>query len=198
MPPFPQWEIQRSQEILTANGFGHTPEAWQQAAHHSDGLIRVSAYHLLSHLPEPENIALFEKGLTDADESVKVLAAYGLLRLGDESHKDIIEEIARLNVEAYLAAPRAAGILGSLGEATAFKTILRGMQSELSVIRIWSIKNVLPFAALHGQAYGPDKNIDIWAFYAQALQDPEANVRAGGPSPTERAKHSRSLKAIRP
>lgn len=175
--PFSESETQRNRQILTANGFGDTIAEWRRAAEHTNGLIRVAAYHLLTRQPDSQDEGLFRRGLQDRDESVRALAAYGLIRLGDDSVKGVIEEIARLDVEAFLGAPRAAGILGELGEPAGFATILRGMKSNLSVIRVWTMKNALPFAALHGQEYASGKTIDIWALYTQALQDSDRNVR---------------------
>jgi hypothetical protein len=51
--PYSEWEEVRSQELLTANGFGNTPAEWRRAAGHADGLIRGTAFYLLAREPDP-------------------------------------------------------------------------------------------------------------------------------------------------
>jgi hypothetical protein len=174
--PYSEWEAYRSQELLAANGFGDTRDEWRRAAGHSSGLIRSAATYLLSREPEPQDEALFRVGLEDTDQNVQSLAAYGLYKLGDESVVPTLETIAGLDVNVYTAAPRAAGILGEIGEPAAFATIEAAMDSELVYVRLFAIENAPPFVPLHGETYAPGKTIDIWALYRRALQDESSQV----------------------
>jgi len=176
--PYSEWETTRSQELLTANGFGSTADEWRRAAGHTNGLLRGTAYYLLTRHPERQDENLFRQGLDDIDETVQVISAYGLYQLGDRSALPALEKIARYDVGAHLAAARAAGILGELGDPTAFATIQNAMQSEQRYVRLFAIENAMPFAPLHGQTYAPGKTIDIWGLYRQALQDENDQVRS--------------------
>jgi hypothetical protein len=176
--PYSEWETVRSQELLTANGFGSTTDEWRRAAGHANGLIRGTAYYLLTRHPEEQDENLYRQGLDDLDETVQVISAYGLYHLGDRSVLPTLEKIARLDVGAHTAAARAAGILGELGDPTAFATIEKAMQNEQRYVRLFAIENAMPFVPLHGQTYAPGKNIDIWELYRQALQDENDQVRS--------------------
>lgn len=176
--PYSEWEAQRSQELLTANGFGNTPDEWRRAAEHSDGLIRGMAYYLLARQPDPFDEALFRQGLEDSDQTVQSLVAYALYRLGDASAELTLHRIAQLEVNAHLAAPLAASLLAELGEPSAFDTIEQAMASEQGYIRLTAIQYVPSFVPLHGQGYGSGQTIDIWALYCQALEDEDLQVRA--------------------
>lgn len=176
--PYSEWETHRSQELLTANGFGNTPAEWRRAAEHSSGLIRGTAYYLLTRQPDPQDEALFRQGLKDIDETVQSLAAEGLYRLGDDSALPTLQRIAQLDVNAHLAAPRAASLLAELGDPTAFATIERAMANEQGYIRLSAIQYIPSFVPLHGQRYGSGQTIDIWGIYCQALEDTDLQVRA--------------------
>jgi hypothetical protein len=177
--PFSEWEIHRSQELLEANGFGHTADEWRRATQHSSGLIRSTAYYLLTRQLDPQDEALFRQGLDDIDQTTQALSAYGLYRLGDKSVLPILERIAQLDVNVHTAATRAAGILGEIGEPTAFATIQKAINSDLDYIRLFAIQNAIPFAPLHGQPYNTSgTTIDIWDLYRQALQDESVQVRS--------------------
>lgn len=176
--PYSQWAAHRSQELLDANGYGDTAEEWRRAAEHVSGAIRGAAYHLLIQEPDPMDEALFRQALGEIDETVRAYAAYGLVGLGDQSAVSTLEAVAGLNVNAHRSAPRAAGLLGLLGDATAYATILSGMEAKMRIIRLVSIQNAFPFVTMHGQTYAPDLTIDIWALYRQALQDSDEHVRA--------------------
>jgi hypothetical protein len=89
----------------------------------------------------------------------------------------VIRRVSELDPLAYLGAPRAAGMLGELGEPAGYAGVLRGMACRLGAMRIWTIKNAMPFIPLHGESYAPGETIDIWALYDRALQDDEFNVR---------------------
>jgi hypothetical protein len=175
--PYSQWKAHRSQELLAANGFGDTADEWRRAAEHSDGLIRATATYLLTRQPDPLDEELFRRGLADDDEGVQALSAYGLYRLGDGSAVPILERIARLDAEVYLAAAQAAGILAELGDPTAFATLLKAMESDLRYVRLIAMQSAMPFVPLHGQAYAPGETIDIWDLYRRALEDPDVHVQ---------------------
>lgn len=176
--PYSEWETHRSQELLDANGFGNTADEWRRATQHSSGLIRSTAYYLLTRHPEQQDEVLFRQGLDDIDQTAQALSIYGLYRLGDKSALPVLEGIAQLDVNAHTAATRAAGILAEMGEPTAFATIQKAMNSDLGYIRLFSIRNAMPFVALHGQPYASGKTIDIWSLYSQALQDKDIQVRS--------------------
>lgn len=176
--PYSQWEVHRSKELLAANGFGDAPAEWRRAAEHHSGLIRGTAIYLLTRQPDPQDEALFRQELEDIDETAQALAAFGLARLGDTSALPTLQRIADLDVNANLAAPRAAGLLAELGDPTAFATIARAMTSGQGYIRLSAVQFVPPFVPLHGQSYGAEQPIDIWALYCQALEDPDIQVRA--------------------
>jgi hypothetical protein len=176
--PYSQWEAFHNQELLAANGFGDTRAEWRRATGHSSGLLRSAAYSLLTQQPEPEDLALFRQGLEDTDKNVQSLSAYGLVRLGDSSAIQTLERIAQLDVNVYVAAMRAAGILGELGQPAAFDTIQRAMRSDLGYVRLFAIQNAPPFVPLDGQTFAPGQVIDIWELYRQALQDPSSQVRS--------------------
>ena len=175
--PYLAQEAAESQDLLMANGFGESFGEWQRAAQSSSGVIATAALYLLTRQPSPENESLFRGGLENPDESVRALAAYGLVRLGDNAALVILQQVARLNPDVFLGATRAAGLLGELGEAAGYATILRGMDSMISAIRIMATRNLLPFVDLHGRTYAQGIKIDIWALYERALTDNELNVR---------------------
>ncbi|MCB0208685.1 MAG: hypothetical protein KDJ52_05130 [Anaerolineae bacterium] len=176
--PYSQWETERSQELLTANGFGTTPDEWRQATQHSSGLIRSAAYYLLTRHPEQQDEDLFRRGLEDSDQTSQNLAIYGLYRLGDSSAVPTLEKTAQLDVDAHTAATQAAGLLAEMGKPMAFATIQQAMNSNLEYIRLFAIQNAMSFVPLHGQIYAADKTIDIWDLYRQALQDENIQVRS--------------------
>ena len=176
--PYSEWETHRSQELLQANGFGNTIDEWRRATQHSSGLIRGTAYYLLTRHPVQQDEVLFRQGLDDIDETVQALSAYGLYSLGDKSTLPTLERIAQLDVNAHIAATRAAGVLAEMGRPTAFVTIQKAMNSDLGYIRLFAIQNVMPFVSLHGQTYASGKAIDIWDLYSQALQDESSQVRS--------------------
>ncbi|HBL14861.1 MAG TPA: hypothetical protein DD379_26420 [Cyanobacteria bacterium UBA11162] len=176
--PYSEWETHRSQELLEANGFGNAIAQWRRATQHSNGLIRSSAYYLLTRHPEQQDETLFRQGLEDSDETVQTLSAYGLYSLGDKSALSILERIAQLDVNAHTAATQAAGILAKMGNPTAFATIEAAINSDLEYIRLFAIQNAMPFVPLHGQTYALGKSIDIWNLYSQALQDKNVQVRS--------------------
>jgi HEAT repeat protein len=176
--PYSEWEAARSQELLTANGFGSTMAEWRRATGHPSGLLRGTAYYLLTQHPEQQDENLYRQGLDDLDETVQVISAYGLYLLGDSSALPALEKIAGYDVGAHTAAARAAGILGELGDPTAFATIQKAMQSEQRYVRLFAIENAMAFVPLHGQTYAPGKTIDIWSLYRQALQDENGQVRS--------------------
>ncbi len=175
--PFSAWEIYTNQAILAANSFENSTDSWRQATQHVSSLVRIAAYYLLTHPSSSQDTALFHQALLDADESVRALAAYGLVQLGDVSALDIIIQVAALDVEAYLGAIRAAGILAELGDGRAFTVILRAMASPIGAIRVWGMKQVRPFVALQGQPIHADETVDVWPVYERALQDDDANMR---------------------
>jgi hypothetical protein len=175
--PYSEWEAHRSQELLAVNGFGQTTAEWRRATQHSNGLIRSTAYYLLTRQPDPQDETLFRQGVDDIDQTVQAIAAYGLYRLGDKSALPILERLAQLDVNAFTVATRAAGILGEMGELAAFDTIQKAMDSDLGYIRVFAIQNAMPFVSYHGQSYTSDATIDIWDLYRRALQDEDAQVR---------------------
>jgi len=175
--PYSQWAAHRSREVLAANGYGDTAAEWRRATGHSSGFIRATAYYLLTRQPEPGDEELFRQGLVDDDEAVQALSAYGLCRLGDDSALPTLERVARLDVDVYPAATRAAGLLAELGHPAAFDTMLKAMDSDLSYIRLMAMQRVMPFVPLHGRAFAPGETIDIWDLYRRALEDPDAGVR---------------------
>lgn len=176
--PYSKWETQRSQELLEANGIGYTLNELRIAAQHSSGLIRSTAYYLLTLNPQQQDKALFHQGLDDIDETVQTFAAYGLYKLGDKSVLSILERIAHLDVNAHTAATRAAGILAEIGDPTAFTTIQKALNSDLSYIRLFAIQNAMPFVPLHGQIFTTGQKIDIWGLYQRALKDKDGQVRS--------------------
>jgi hypothetical protein len=176
--PYSQWETRRSQELLAANGYGHTADEWRRATRHASGLIRGTAYYLLSQHPEPQDEALYRRGLDDVDETAQVLSAYGLHSLGDRSARSTLARIAQADVTAHPAATRAAGILAELGDASAYVTIEAAMNSDQRYLRLLAVQNAMPFVPLHGQIDAAGKAIDIWGLYRRALQDDSAQVQS--------------------
>lgn len=175
--PYSQWEAHRGRELLSANGFGDDEAEWLRAAEHESGLLRETAYYLLTRERAPEREALYRRGLGDRDESVRALAGYGLLELGDASVLPLLESLARQDVASHTAAARAAGILGQAGHAAAFATLHCAMASDEGYVRLFAIENATPFVDLHGSEYAAGKTIDVWRFYERALRDPLAQVR---------------------
>lgn len=176
--PYSEWETHRSRELLEANGVDNTEAGWRQATQHSSGLVRETAYYLLTRRPEKSDEELFRRGLEDRDESVQALSAYGLCRLGDESAVPLLQKLSRLDVGAHTAAARAAGILAGMGDPSGFSTIVKAMNSDLSYARLFAIKNSVAFVPLHGRTYEAGEPIDIWRLYRQALRDELVQVRS--------------------
>jgi hypothetical protein len=174
--PYSQWKAHRSQELLEANGYGATADEWRRAAEHPDGLIRATAYYLLTRQPERGDEDLFRQGLADEDEAVQAWSAYGLYRLGDDSAVPIVEQIAQLDVDVYTVATQAAAILAEMADPAGFATMLKAMGSDLRYIRLIAMQNAMPFVPLHGQAFAPGETIDIWDLYRRALEDPDVHV----------------------
>jgi hypothetical protein len=178
--PISQWEAHRSQELLEANGFGNTAAEWRRAAGHPSGLIRGAAFYLLSQQPDPQDEDLFRQGLDDIDETARALAAFGLVQLGDETAIATLEEIARLDVNAHLAAPRAAGLLAEMGRPEGVDTLERALSSREGYIRLTAAQFLPQFVPLQGQSDGAGNTVDVWEIYCQALADSDPQIRTLG------------------
>jgi len=176
--PLSQWEAHRSQELLEANGFGTTATEWRRAAGHPSGLIRGAAFYLLSQQPDPQDEDLFRQGLDDIDETARALAAFGLYQLGVETATATLEEIAQLDVNAHLAAPRAAGLLAEIGLPEGVATLEQALSSRESYIRLSATQFLPAFVPLQGQSDGAGNTVDVWEYYCLALADSDTQVRA--------------------
>ncbi len=176
--PYSEWGAHRSQELLTANGFGETKNEWRRAADHSSGLIREAAVYLLVKQPEPMDEALFSKGLEDIDETVQSLSAYGLVRLGRDSAESTLQRIAQQDPDAFLAAPLAASLLAELGDPSAFDTMIQAMTNQYGYVRLIAMQYMPSFVSLHSQITSSGQANDVWSVYCQALGDEDGQVRA--------------------
>jgi hypothetical protein len=194
--PYSEWEEVRSQELLTANGFGNTPAEWRRAAGHADGLIRGTAFYLLARVPDPLDEALYRAGLEDSDQNVQSLVAYALYRLGDTSAESTLVRIAQLDANAHLAAPLAASLLAELGDPSAFATIEQAMASQLGYIRLTAVQYVPSFVPFQGQDYGSGLTIDIWALYCRALEDEDSQVQSVAEMQLQELKSPEALKVL--
>lgn len=172
------WEIFRSKELLAANGFDNHEEEWQRATKHREGLIRGTAFFLLSRLPVEKNIQLFREGLNDIDETVQAFCAFALSKTGDKTALEKLKSISELKVESHIAAIQAAGLLAQLGITAAFKTIAQAMESKLEFIQIFGIQNAVFFIPHHGKNYDVNHKIDIWELYRNVLKNERSHVRA--------------------
>lgn len=176
--PYSEWGAHRSQELLTANGFGATANEWRRAADHSSGLVREAAIYLLVGQLQPGDEVVFRKGLEDIDESVQALSAYGLIRLGDDSAKSTLQQIAQQDPDVFLSAPLAASLLAELGDPSAFDTMVLAMTNQYGYVRLIAMQYMPSFIPLHGQATPSGQEVDVWFLYCQALGDEDGQVSA--------------------
>lgn len=173
--PFSGWEGHAARLLLQANGFGDTRDAWHQGAESPLALIRSTALLLLSQPPEQIDRARFEKGTRDRFDSVRVWAAYGLVRLGDTEAHRILEDLRSKQVADGEHAPLVASrLLAQLGEAAAFVIILKAAPVLPDFAAI--LRNLMPFVALEGQAYAPNATVDVWPLYQRALASGDSRI----------------------
>lgn len=176
--PYTEWEAHRSQQLLATNGFENTVEGWHKATQHPSGLIRGTAFYLLAQNPMEDEQELFLTGLSDIDETTQAFCAWSLYKLGDKEAIAKLKAMANLEVDAHIAAIQAAGILGQLGIADAYKTILAAMESDLGHIHVFGMHNAFFFVPLHGKFYHQEKQIHIWNLYSKALKNDSHGVRS--------------------
>jgi hypothetical protein len=175
---YSEWGAHRSQELLTANGFGENPAEWRRAAGHSSGFIRGTAFYLLVQQLDPADESLFRQGLADFDQTVQSLSAFALVRLGDSTAAATLQHIAQLDAEAILSAPLAAGLLAELGDPSGIKTMKMALSSELGYVRLNAVQYLPSFVPLHGLEDGSGQTIDVWDLYCQAMKDVDIQVKA--------------------
>ncbi len=157
------------QRLLRDNGFAETPSQWRLAAAGPHEMLRAAAYAVLADLAEEQDRPIFERGILDATPG-RVYAAWGLIRLGDDSGRGVLERELGENPRPGRYGPFiAAGFLARLGDPTAFAVIADHFETSEEPHNILMF-GVMPFAALHGREYRPGKTIDIWALYHEALQ----------------------------
>lgn len=174
---YSRWELYRSKELLAANGFDNNENEWRKATLHSNGLIRATAYFLLTRNIKQQNTGLFRVGIDDIDETAQAFCAFGLYKSGDEPALKKLMALANQDVEAHISAIQAAGLLGQLGFPTAFKTIQMALKSRLEYVQVFGIQNAVFFVPLNESIYDFNNKIDIWAIYRQALKNNSSNVR---------------------
>lgn len=166
--PFSAWEGYATRELLRANGFGNARDEWRRACASPLAVIRAGALLLLSESPDPADRGLFDAGLSDRYDAVRVWAARGLLQLGDPGGHRVLELLRRKQPADGEFAPLVASrVLGQHHDAAAFETIALAAVSLPDVIVV--LKNLAPFVALQGQPYAPGATIDVWPLYARAL-----------------------------
>lgn len=130
--------------------------------------------------PSIQNTLTYPSGLSKTDiYQVQALSAYALVRLGDDSARNVLKKIAQLDLQFFSSdALNAAGKLGELGDASAFEIIVKGMESSDPLTRRVAVENVMSFVALQGETYTPGKTIDVWTIYAKALVDESPDTQS--------------------
>ncbi len=102
-------------------------------------------------------------------DTVRAEAAYALARLGDPEGVPALEACLELPAEAYVAPFQAAGSLARLGSDRGRETIVRGLESRVSLLRTIAAKQLHAFADLGLETALP--------LFERALEDPDDGVR---------------------
>ncbi|MGC1246117.1 MAG: hypothetical protein WA865_07900 [Spirulinaceae cyanobacterium] len=182
--PYSQKKVIYAKTMLEYYGFGTTKDEWRVAAQYIHPSIRNEALYLLASNPEPRDAELFRKGLSDdrslnepADDYpnyyARIVSAYGLSLLGDQSGIPILESVSQFDPKTKYVAAEAAGFLAKLGNPVAFSTIVKAFESDSGSDRRYGIENLMFFVPLQGQVDASGEIVEVWSLYRQALQDEE-------------------------
>jgi hypothetical protein len=167
---YSKWQSEREKQLLAVNAYGDDRQEWIRACTDSFVLIRMAGIYLLTENPQDSDREVYRAALNDIEYSVRALAAYGLVQLGEKEYMDIIRQVAGIRDGVSLCVYQAAGLLGSLNETDAFEVIRKGVQSSYETARIASMHNAYRFLS-HWESL----NLD--AFYTDMLAHDDPRVR---------------------
>lgn len=174
--PYSEWEGARHRELLAANEIGDDTASLLTGLKHSSGLIREASLYLLSESPDSSDIQWYESACNDRDQSVRSLAAYACVRLGDTSKIGILREIAGLDPESNVASLKACGLLARLNDEQGLPVIENALRSDLEYVRLLAIHQAWLFIPSNDRS---SENIDskVLDLYREILKHPDSRVR---------------------
>lgn len=85
---YEEFEDYRALALLEANGIGRDEESLVAALASPSSVLQGAAAHALGSLGMASAVGALERLEAEADDLVKVEAAYALVRLGEDDHRD--------------------------------------------------------------------------------------------------------------
>ena len=148
---YAEYEDFKALALLEANGVGRDEESLVAALASDSSVMRGAAAHALGSLGMASAVGALEKLEAAADDLVKVEAAYALVRLGEDGHRETLHAALADPVNAYLGPPAAAGYLARLGDPAGFPVIEACLAEENLIARVGGCKQLFFFVPLQGQ-----------------------------------------------
>lgn len=174
---YAEYEDFKALALLAANGIAPDEAALVGALAASSPVLRGAAAHALGSLGMASGVEALKHLEAEADDLVKVEAAYALVRLGaDEYRKSLLAALAD-PVNAYLGPPVAAGDLARLGDPVGFGVIEACLAEENLIARVGGCKQLFFFVPLQGQAAADGQPVDALGLLERTVDDPDPEIR---------------------
>jgi hypothetical protein len=176
--PYPKGDDFDARALLTANGY--TTETPELTGLFESGLtvLQAAAARLLGVQKDSSAIMALTHLAhnTQADETVRVQAAYALVRMDVSGGYDVLVSLLKLPPEASPAPLQAAGILARLNDPQGFPVVQQALYSHNRVTAMIACKQLYAFIPLDGHPLPGAGKVDIYQAFKQALARPEANI----------------------
>ena len=174
---YAEYEDFKALALLDVNGIARDEASLVGALRTSSPVLQGAAAHALGFLGMASAVGALEHLEAEADDLVKVEAAYALVRLGEDQFRETLHAALSDPVNAYLGAPVAAGDLARLGDPAGFPVIEPCLADENLIARIGGCKQLFFFVPLQGLPAADERPVDAVGVLKRLLDDPDPEIR---------------------
>jgi HEAT repeat protein len=155
--------------LLEANELGSDPAELVELLDSGIGIVQAAAARVLGANGVREAVEPLRRlaGDRTAEETARVQAALALGRLGDDSGREVLHELVRLDPEAGPAPLQAAAALARLGDPSGFPVVRAALESPNRLTATVAAKQLHAFVP-----FGDD----VYEAFERALARPEPQV----------------------
>jgi hypothetical protein len=169
--PYVAYEDYRARVILEQNGIAVDEASLVRALESQANLLQAFAAHAAGAIGARSAISILNNLLSSPDDTAQVESGFALVRLGEDSGRDVLVAALEWPSNAYLSTLTAAGYLAQSGDPRGLPQIAAALNSDLGASRMLACKQLLFFWPYHCQPP------DVLALFTRALADVDTNVQ---------------------